>query len=297
MSRILQVKTGKNNISFGHAVLNDGQKALVTDREFSRLTPTFLNSVDDLGPGILYSGAIALSSITEDEQVLASVTPGFGGRIASIFALVTVAATTAGKDATVGIYIDQDVGTNEVQTLSATGATAGTFTLTFLGQTTTALQWNDSAANVQAALRALNNVAAADVTATGGPLNTTPIVITFAGAYASTDVPTLVATQTLTTTQPTVTVTTPGSAGASGLVAAPVLGGVVALTSANATPANKVVGGTRVMVNGRLGPGIFGKNSVLTFRTTLVPTAAFAEGTVIFGVECVSALKEGPVQY
>lgn len=297
MSRILQVKSGKNNIMFGHLLLNQSDKAVVTDREFARLTPTFLTTVDDLGPGILYSPIVLLNSITEDEQVVATITPGFAGRIRQIWAQVVVAVTTASKDATVGAYIDQDVGINEVQSLVATGATAGTFTLGFNGQTTTALQWNDSAANVQAALRALNNIGAPDVVCTGGPLPTTPVVITFGGALASTDVPTLVASQTLTTAQPVVTVTTPGSAGASGAVSVPVLGGAVALTSANATPIGKIVPGGRVLPNGRLGPATFGKTSVLTFRTTDIPVAAFSEGSVIFAVEVGPAIKEGPVSY
>jgi hypothetical protein len=78
---------------------------------------------------------------------------------------------------------------SEVQQLAITGGpTGGTFTLTFTGQTTSAIAYNASASVVQAALEALSNIAPGDVVCTGGPLPGTPIVITFAGAYAGIDV-------------------------------------------------------------------------------------------------------------
>ncbi len=52
---------------------------------------------------------------------------------------------------------------NEQQQVSTGGATGGTFTLTFSGQTTTALAYNATAAQVQAALEALSNIAPGDV--------------------------------------------------------------------------------------------------------------------------------------
>jgi hypothetical protein len=80
-------------------------------------------------------------------------------------------------------------GVNEVQTLSISGTpTGGTFTLTFDGQTTATIAYNANAAAVQAALIALSNVGASDVVCTGGALPGTPVVITFGGALAHTDV-------------------------------------------------------------------------------------------------------------
>lgn len=77
-------------------------------------------------------------------------------------------------------------GTNAQHTLpTAAGPTAGTFTLTFGGQTTTPIQWNDTAANVSAALKALPNVTSTGVLVTGGPLNTTDIVINYIGPLAN----------------------------------------------------------------------------------------------------------------
>lgn len=58
-----------------------------------------------------------------------------------------VATTTAGK-----------AGTDEVQSVTITDATGGTFTLTFNGKTTAAIAYNATPAQVQAALRALSTI-------------------------------------------------------------------------------------------------------------------------------------------
>lgn len=58
--------------------------------------------------------------------------------------------------------------TNSESVLIRTGAaTAGNFTLTYAGQTTAAIAYNANAAAVEAALVALSNIGADDVTATG----------------------------------------------------------------------------------------------------------------------------------
>lgn len=73
-------------------------------------------------------------------------------------------------------------GVDEVQTLSITGVpTGGTFTLSFRGQTTAPIAFNATAAQVQAALRALTRVGNGLV-AGGGPLPGTAVTLTFAGA-------------------------------------------------------------------------------------------------------------------
>lgn len=76
-----------------------------------------------------------------------------------------------------------------VQTLTVSGTpTGGTFQLAFQGQTTAAIAYNATAADVQTALLALSNLDSGDVTATGGPLPGTPVVLTFGGRYAGADV-------------------------------------------------------------------------------------------------------------
>ncbi len=82
------------------------------------------------------------------------------------------------------------------QTISATGATAGAFTVTFDGATSAIINFNATAANVLAALQALPTIGNGNVSVTGGPLNTAPITVSFIGALAGTAVPVLTSTTT-----------------------------------------------------------------------------------------------------
>ena len=78
-------------------------------------------------------------------------------------------------------------GVNEVQTVTITGTpTGGTFTLTYSGQTTSAIAYNASAATVDAALEALSNIGAGDVAVTGSAGG--PWTVTFSTALAATNV-------------------------------------------------------------------------------------------------------------
>lgn len=78
---------------------------------------------------------------------------------------------------------------NEVQrvALAYTTLTAGTFTLTFSGQTTAGIAYNASADDVQAALEALSNINVGDIRVTGGPFPSLPVRVEFRGQYANTD--------------------------------------------------------------------------------------------------------------
>jgi hypothetical protein len=107
------------------------------------------------------------------------------------------------------------VGINEVQTVTITGApTGGTFTLTYSGQTTTALARTATAATVQAALEALSNIGVGDVVVTGGPGPTTPYVVTFTGVLGGTDTGQMTAAHTFTGgTTPGISVTTTTTGG------------------------------------------------------------------------------------
>jgi hypothetical protein len=80
---------------------------------------------------------------------------------------------------------------NEVDTVTVTNATSGTFTLTFNLATTSPLAYNATAAQIQTALQSLASIGAGNVAvsgATGGPYT-----ITFQGALASQDVPSMTA--------------------------------------------------------------------------------------------------------
>ncbi len=90
-------------------------------------------------------------------------------------------------------YLDKSVATvvqaqfDEVQQIAITGSpTGGTFTLTFGGQTTAAINWNDPASTVQTRLQALTSIGAGNALVTGGPGPATPYVVEFAGTMAKT---------------------------------------------------------------------------------------------------------------
>jgi hypothetical protein len=117
---------------------------------------------------------------------------------------------------------------SEVQTVTITGGpTGGTYTLTFSGQTTAAIPYNATAAQVKTALEALSNVAVGEVAVSGGPHPGTAIVVTFGGQYMGDDVPQMTATASLTGgTSPAVAVaTTTAGGGASASDGSEVLAG------------------------------------------------------------------------
>lgn len=138
---------------------------------------------------------------------------------------VVLAKIITGPDAgKVGPF--QTAGTDEVQTLTGTGTiSGGTYTITLLGGTTTALAFNAVAATIQAAIRAAiaaGTGSAADkaigdgITVTGGPINTTPVVITYDGELGADVAQATVNTASLTGSTPGITpsTTTAGVAGA-----------------------------------------------------------------------------------
>lgn len=90
-------------------------------------------------------------------------------------------------------------GVNEVDAISFSEATGGTFTLTYDGQTTSAIAWNASASDVQAALIALSNIGPSDVTVTGPSSNGSSLfTVTFQGSLSDQNVADITATSSLT---------------------------------------------------------------------------------------------------
>ncbi len=112
-----------------------------------------------------------------------------------------------------GKYGRWDAGTqtDEVQSVVATGGDSGDFTFTFFGETTAAISFDATAAQVQAALELLPNIEPGDVTCAGGPLPTTPVTITFGGQYAGQNVPALVVTDNIANGTATISTSTPGA--------------------------------------------------------------------------------------
>lgn len=78
---------------------------------------------------------------------------------------------------------------NEVQRLTPSGTVSGgTFTISYGGQTTTAIVFNATAAVIQAALEALSTIGAGNVLCAGGPVNSAFVSITFQGALGGLNV-------------------------------------------------------------------------------------------------------------
>ena len=95
---------------------------------------------------------------------------------------VTGDDTPAGGGNSGGFSPHNDMKTSETQTFRVNNATGGTFTLTFNGQTTAPIPYNATAAQIQAALEALSNIAVGDILAAGNPINTANVTVNFRGA-------------------------------------------------------------------------------------------------------------------
>ena len=124
-----------------------------------------------------------LSKFTEGTHYIKSANPMLQGRN------VMKSGIPLGKVTASGLYAPYSGPRSEVQTVTVTGApTGGTYTLTFSGQTTAAIPYNATAAQVKTALEALSNVSVGDVAVSGGPHPATAMVVTFGGQYLSDDV-------------------------------------------------------------------------------------------------------------
>lgn len=89
-----------------------------------------------------------------------------------------------------GIATGGTLGTNAVQELEITGTpTGGTFTLTFRGQTTAAIDHDATAGEVEDALEVLSTIGVGNVACGGGALPGSPVTITFTGDLAATALP------------------------------------------------------------------------------------------------------------
>ncbi|HEY5315711.1 MAG TPA: autotransporter-associated beta strand repeat-containing protein, partial [Pirellulales bacterium] len=111
---------------------------------------------------------------------------------------------------------------NESQTITISGATNGTFTLTWDGETTSALAYNAPATgtgSVQSALAALNFIGAGNVSVTGNAGG--PYTVTFQGTLGNQVVPPITATRSLSGTAPTLGIYTSTAGGVSQMISGP----------------------------------------------------------------------------
>lgn len=113
----------------------------------------------------------------------------FQGTLAGVdvSAMTASAASLTGSAVSVATSQGAVAAVNEVQTIELTSSpTSGTFTLTFDGQTTAALDFDATAAEIDTALEALSNIGAGDITCVGPDGG--PWTVTFGNALAGTDV-------------------------------------------------------------------------------------------------------------
>lgn len=96
---------------------------------------------------------------------------------------------------------------NEVQTITYTAVSAGTYTLSLDGETTDPIAWNASAADIKNALAGLPSLDYDDVSVTGSG----PFTVTFKGNLAGTNVSLLVEDETNLTGTIAITTATAGS--------------------------------------------------------------------------------------
>jgi PKD repeat protein/type 1 glutamine amidotransferase len=138
--------------------------------------------------------------------------------------LVTGDDTPSGAGNAGGFGPMNDLKTDEWQTVRANGATGGTFTLTWDGQTTAPIPYNATGAAVEAALEGLSNLDPADIVVHCGAfpcsaqqtvnLGNVTMNMVFTGQYDETDVPQVTADATgLTGTTPAVAIATSQQAG------------------------------------------------------------------------------------
>lgn len=136
-----------------------------------------LSNVDNLTTVVTNSGAVYTVEFTYTEGSHAQ---------SQLTASVYSASATARTDLTVTTAAAAVTALNDQQRITLTGVpTGGTFTLTFGGQTTSALAWNASVSAVQTALRALSSIG-------GGNVNVTSdngYLVEFVGTMAAANQP------------------------------------------------------------------------------------------------------------
>jgi hypothetical protein len=169
------------------------------------------------------SGLESLSNITAGDVVVSGAAGGpWDVEFKATYALTDVALMTCD-----GANLTKDAAGYTVNVLRIANGTApvqqqqevtpsdlpsgGTFTLTFQGQTTAAIQHDATGPDVVTALEALSNIAAGEVSVT--KLGSANFIVAFGGQWAGLDVELMTATSSLTPGSLTVTTIADGSPG------------------------------------------------------------------------------------
>jgi hypothetical protein len=159
---------GSFTLSFG------GQTAAIPFNATSAQVQAALQALASVGAGnVLCAGGPLPAGVTITFQAALGLQPQ---------APIAVGANNLTGPAPAVAHTTTGSGANDAQTLSISGSpTGGSFTLAFGAQTTAAIPFNATAAQVQTALAALSNIGAGNVACAGGPLPGTAVTVTFQG--------------------------------------------------------------------------------------------------------------------
>jgi len=195
----------------GRAVTDESAIVTITAQSTGTFTLTYSGKTTsaiayNATAATVQSALTALSNIGDNDVV---VTGSAGGPYTLAFQGKLADINTA--DMTVDV---SNLSISEVQTITFGGTVSGgTFTLTSSQggspQTTSAIAYNATAAQVQTALQALSNIGSGNVTVTGTTGTGGVLTVTYQGTLAKQDVAALTYTSSLTGTTPTITVATP----------------------------------------------------------------------------------------
>lgn len=104
MGQIYQ--TTVNNTAIDRRLLPSGTKVIVSTADSKKIAASALaDELIDLGPGLVFSTVSLLTGASADGVTVATLTPGFHGRVVSTFAVVTTAVTTPGDSANIKLRI------------------------------------------------------------------------------------------------------------------------------------------------------------------------------------------------
>jgi hypothetical protein len=125
-------------------------------------------ALEGLFTAIGWSTAFIVSVASPSSGVYTVTLKGSSSGSGTPWQLLTISSTVADPDGATSRITTGVDGRNEVQTVSLSGASGGTFTLTYSGQTTAGIAWNATPAAVKAALEALSNITTVFVSGTPG---------------------------------------------------------------------------------------------------------------------------------
>lgn len=131
-----------------------------------------------------YDDIVSKIRLTQTERVLGAldVLWSYGADELVLTANQVLRLEVKGSAPFKGAILPQAFGTNAIQTLAPIiPLTSGTFTLTWNGETTSAIDYDATAAEIQTALEALTNIGSGNVICGGGPVNTSAVSVQFIG--------------------------------------------------------------------------------------------------------------------